>query len=78
MNRVNAVVGLAGAALLDGDGERAALLLGAAGAQHGVRIDGDLDADRIAAGVRALIGDTAYETALLRGTAMTLDDLLPR
>ncbi|MFI0348944.1 BTAD domain-containing putative transcriptional regulator [Actinomadura sp. 9N407] len=78
MNRVNAVVGLAGAALLDGDGDQAGLLLGAAGALHGVRIDGDPDAERIAAGVRALIGDAAYETARMRGTAMTLDDLLPR
>ncbi|MFB4314422.1 BTAD domain-containing putative transcriptional regulator [Actinomadura sp. 21ATH] len=78
MNRVRAVVGLAGAALVDGDGELAALLLGATASLNGARIDGDPDAGRVAAGARALLGDAAYEAARKRGAATPLEELIDR
>jgi tetratricopeptide (TPR) repeat protein len=59
--------GLAGVALLEEDGERAALLLGAGAALRGLPPVEDPDAARVAARCRALIGGAAYETARARG-----------
>ncbi|MBG0812780.1 BTAD domain-containing putative transcriptional regulator [Planomonospora sp. ID82291] len=59
--------GLAGVALLEGDGERAALLLGAGAALRGLPPVEDPDAARVAARCRDLIGAAAYEAARARG-----------
>ncbi|GGL18136.1 ATP-binding protein [Planomonospora parontospora] len=59
--------GLAGVAMLERDGERAALLLGAGAALRGLPSADDPDAVRVAARCRALIGDAAYEAARARG-----------
>ncbi|MBP2702802.1 tetratricopeptide repeat protein [Microbispora sp. RL4-1S] len=54
--------GLAGVALLEGDGDRAARLLGTGAALRGRPFDEDPDIRRITAGCRALIGDAAFES----------------
>ncbi|GGK64665.1 SARP family transcriptional regulator [Planomonospora parontospora subsp. parontospora] len=59
--------GLAGVALLERDGERAALLLGAGAALRGLPSANDPDAARVAGRCRALIGGAAYEAARARG-----------
>ncbi|WP_067457484.1 BTAD domain-containing putative transcriptional regulator [Actinomadura macra] len=69
MHQAGAAVGLAGADLVDGDGTRAALLLGAARALRGVRVAGDPDIERVASGARRLAGDAAYEASYARGAA---------
>ncbi|MFI0483386.1 BTAD domain-containing putative transcriptional regulator [Actinomadura sp. 9N215] len=66
-------VGLAGAAVADGDGGRAAALLGAAAALQGVQIAGDPDTERVSSGARALVGDAAYEAAFAEGAALPRD-----
>ncbi|MFD2686898.1 BTAD domain-containing putative transcriptional regulator [Streptomyces phyllanthi] len=66
-----AVEGLAGAALLAGDGERAGLLLGLGQAVRGGEPAREQDAVRTAAGVRDLIGARRFEQALRRGASMT-------
>jgi tetratricopeptide (TPR) repeat protein len=67
---------MSGAALLDGDGERAALLLGVGRALRGSSVPGDPDVARITERSRALIGDTAYASAFERGAAMPRDEAL--
>ncbi|WTL69620.1 hypothetical protein OG339_22900 [Streptosporangium sp. NBC_01495] len=66
-----AVAGAAGLALLEGDAERAALLLGTA-----VAVSGAPDAARpeVAAGARDRIGAGGYAAAFERGAAMTCED----
>ncbi|GAA2417287.1 BTAD domain-containing putative transcriptional regulator [Actinomadura vinacea] len=71
MYRAKAVVGLAGVARLEGDAERAALLLGATEAMRGASVAGDPDFVQVEAGVRAALGDAAYEAARARGVALT-------
>jgi hypothetical protein len=63
--------GLAGVALLEGDGERAAVLLGVGATLRGTVRAGDPDVTRVAAGSRARIGDAAFEAARERGAAIT-------
>ncbi|WP_440087037.1 BTAD domain-containing putative transcriptional regulator [Streptosporangium sp. LJ11] len=76
-----AVAGAAGLALLEGDAERAALLLGAAAAVRGarpvaVRGAGDVARPEVAAGARDRIGSDGYAAAFERGAAMTCEDVL--
>ncbi|WP_406285613.1 AfsR/SARP family transcriptional regulator [Embleya sp. NBC_00896] len=71
-----AAEGLAGADLLDGNGERAALFLGIGAALRGARATGDPDVDRVTAGARALIGDRAFASAYERGVTMSREDAL--
>jgi predicted ATPase/DNA-binding SARP family transcriptional activator len=70
MERGDAVLALAGVALAEGDGERAALLAGAAGALHARHPRSDPDFVRLEPLTRALIGDAAYEAAHARGAAL--------
>ncbi|WP_344939450.1 AfsR/SARP family transcriptional regulator [Sphaerisporangium flaviroseum] len=71
-----AVEGLAGVALSRGDGERAALLLGAGEAMRGVALPGDPDVTRVAALAEGLVGATAFAAAYERGAAMTPEQTL--
>jgi predicted ATPase/DNA-binding SARP family transcriptional activator len=71
-----AAEGLAGVALLEGDGEHAAFLLGVGAALRGALLAGDPDAARVEAAVRARIGEAAYQRAYQRGAAMPRDDAL--
>jgi tetratricopeptide (TPR) repeat protein len=68
----DAVAGQAGAALLAGSGEQAALLLGAAVALRGTAITGDVDVARIA----GQVGTEAFAAAYARGAAMTREQAL--
>lgn len=72
----DAIEGAAGLALLEGDGERAALLLGVAVAVRGTSIAGDTDVARVATGSQGRIGDGRYAAAFERGAAMTLPEAL--
>ncbi|MGI8329131.1 BTAD domain-containing putative transcriptional regulator [Actinomadura scrupuli] len=67
---------MAGAALLAGDGERAALLLGVGRALRGSSVPGDPDVARITERSRAQLGDTAYASAFERGATMPRDEAL--
>ncbi|MFB8392600.1 BTAD domain-containing putative transcriptional regulator [Streptomyces yangpuensis] len=71
-----AAEGLAGLAALEGDGERAALLLGAGVALRGTALAGDPDAARIEAAARALTGEDAYARAYRRGLGLGHDQAL--
>ncbi|WP_171064327.1 BTAD domain-containing putative transcriptional regulator [Actinomadura soli] len=66
--------GLAGAAVAEGDGARAAALLGAAAALQGVQVAGDPDTGRVSSGARELIGDAAYEAAFAEGAALSREE----
>ncbi len=68
--------GLAGAALIAGDGERTALLLGAATALRGMASAGDPDVRRATEQARELTGEAAYATAFSRGATMTREQAL--
>jgi predicted ATPase/DNA-binding SARP family transcriptional activator len=72
----DAVEGMAGVALLEGAGERVALLLGAARALRGAAVTDAPDVARVSARARDLIGDAAYAGAYERGTAMTTEEAL--
>ncbi|WP_371779919.1 ATP-binding protein [Streptosporangium subroseum] len=72
----DAIEGAAGLALLEGDGERAALLLGVAVAVRGTSIAGDPDVARVATGSQGRIGAGRYAAAFERGAAMTLREAL--
>jgi tetratricopeptide (TPR) repeat protein len=72
----DAAEGLAGVALLEGDGERAALLLGAGTALRGTAVAGDPDVARVSAAARARVGPAAYERAYRQGAAMPRDQAL--
>ncbi|MEU5599339.1 BTAD domain-containing putative transcriptional regulator [Streptomyces sp. NPDC020298] len=69
-----AAEGLAGLAVLEGEGERAALLLGAGVSLRGTAVAGDPDVARTATAARALTGDQAYTDAHARGRVLTLDE----
>ncbi|MCP2339545.1 BTAD domain-containing putative transcriptional regulator [Actinomadura rupiterrae] len=73
MHRAEAALGLAGVALGEGNAEQAALLIGAATALAGVLPSRDPDLVRIESGVRAAIGDSAYEKHYERGAALSPD-----
>ena len=68
--------GLAGVALFDDDGERAALLLGAGLALRGMSVAGDPDVARTSRRARELLGDAAYTSAHDRGAAMSREEIL--
>ena len=70
------VEGLAGLAVLGGDGTRAALLLGGAVALRGMAVAGDVDTARVAALAEGLIGPVAYAASYAEGAAMTRDEML--
>ncbi|MFI8952055.1 BTAD domain-containing putative transcriptional regulator [Streptomyces sp. NPDC053750] len=72
----DAAEGLAGLAVLEGAGERAALLLGAGVALRGMPVAGDPDVTRIAAAAAELTGAEAYDRAHRRGLALTQDEAL--
>ncbi|MEV6526745.1 BTAD domain-containing putative transcriptional regulator [Longispora sp. NPDC051575] len=67
---------LAEVALLDGDPERAALLLGSVVALRGASLAGDPDAARVAAGAGAALGSAGFAAAHGRGAAMTREEVL--
>jgi len=71
-----AVEGLAGVALLEGDDERAALLLGVGAALRGASVVGDPDTARVEAAALARIGEATYQRAYQRGAAMPRDQAL--
>jgi predicted ATPase/DNA-binding SARP family transcriptional activator len=73
-----AAEGMAGAALLDGDAARAALLLGAGRALRGGAIAGDPDVARVAAAARTVLGDAAYRRAYDAGARLSPTDALTR
>lgn len=72
----DAAEGQAGAALLTGAGQRAALLLGVAVALRGMAVAGDPDVARIALGARDLVGPEAFASAFARGAAMRRQEAL--
>ncbi|MGJ6960835.1 BTAD domain-containing putative transcriptional regulator [Streptosporangium sp. G11] len=76
MDLADAVEGRAGAALLEGAGTRAALLLGMAVALRGTAVAGDRDVAGVAAGARDLVGAEAFASAYARGAAMRRDEVL--
>ncbi|MFL6051429.1 MAG: BTAD domain-containing putative transcriptional regulator [Actinoallomurus sp.] len=65
---------LAGTVVRRGDGERAAVLLGAGAALRGLSLAGDPDVARVADRVRALIGEEAFTGARARGAAMSREE----
>ncbi|WP_055590962.1 BTAD domain-containing putative transcriptional regulator [Streptacidiphilus griseoplanus] len=65
-----AVEGMAGVALLEGDGERAAALLGAATVLRGAAVAGDPDVARVAAGAERLLGAEGFAAAYAGGAAL--------
>jgi predicted ATPase/DNA-binding SARP family transcriptional activator len=71
-----AAEGLAGLAVLEGAGERAALLLGAGAALRGMAVAGDPDVARTAAAARARAGQQACTAAYARGRSLTLEAAL--
>ncbi|MCO6005502.1 winged helix-turn-helix domain-containing protein [Actinoallomurus purpureus] len=72
----DAVGGLAGVAVGDGEGERAAVLLGAAVALRGTTVTRDRDIDHVASRARDLIGAEAFAAAFARGAAMSRAEAL--
>ncbi|WP_329256371.1 winged helix-turn-helix domain-containing protein [Actinoallomurus sp. NBC_01490] len=72
----DAVEGLAGVAVLRGDGERAATLLGAGAALRGISVAGDPDIARVARRAGELIGEAAYAAAFARGATMAREEAL--
>jgi tetratricopeptide (TPR) repeat protein len=71
-----AAEGLAGVALLEGDGRTAARLLGAGRALRGGSVEGDPDVARVAAAARATLGDPAYTRAFDEGAALPQHEAL--
>ncbi|MEW9532251.1 BTAD domain-containing putative transcriptional regulator [Microbispora sp. NPDC049125] len=63
--------GLAGVALLEGDPERAARLLGVGSALRGSPLPGDPDNDRVSARCRAALGDAPYAQVYAQAAAAT-------
>jgi predicted ATPase/DNA-binding SARP family transcriptional activator len=72
----SATEGLAGLALLAGNGERAAVLLGTGVALRGLALATDPDVARTDAGARAMIGDAAHAAARERGAAQSREEAL--
>ncbi|MGW3774198.1 BTAD domain-containing putative transcriptional regulator [Actinomadura verrucosospora] len=71
--QADAATALAGLAAREGDGERAALLLGAGRALRGVAVSGDPDTERVLGRVRGLLDDDAREAAFARAAALPRD-----
>jgi predicted ATPase/DNA-binding SARP family transcriptional activator len=74
------LVGIAEVCLLRGDAARAAELLGASDAIRGTPDKSFVDATRVAAATRAVLGDTAFAQATARGataTPATVEEWLP-
>ncbi|GGT06070.1 hypothetical protein GCM10010156_74480 [Planobispora rosea] len=67
---------LSGVALLDGDGDRAALLLGAGTALRGTTAAADADVARLTAAARARLGGAAFEETFTRGASMAREEAL--
>ncbi|GIH90330.1 BTAD domain-containing putative transcriptional regulator [Planobispora siamensis] len=77
MTLAAAVAGaLSGVALLEGDDERAALLLGTAAALRGTAVAPDAEAVRLESAARARLGDAAFEKAFGQGTSATGEQAL--
>ncbi|WP_415840898.1 ATP-binding protein, partial [Nocardiopsis rhodophaea] len=76
--RISAPVadGLAAVALIDGDAEGAAVLLGTSAALRGAPESVPPDGRDLAERCRAALGDTAFDAARDRGAAMPLDQAL--
>ncbi|MEW1841566.1 BTAD domain-containing putative transcriptional regulator [Nonomuraea angiospora] len=72
----DAVDGLAGAALLAGDAERAATLIGAAASLRGADLVADHDVDETAAGAERALGPGRYAEARHRGRGLTAEEVL--
>ncbi|MFE0022101.1 BTAD domain-containing putative transcriptional regulator [Amycolatopsis sp. NPDC059021] len=66
----SALEGLAGVAMLENEGERAALLLGAAVAVRGTAMAGDFDVARVRSAARNRIGTDAFDRAYGSGLTM--------
>ncbi|GII05234.1 AfsR/SARP family transcriptional regulator [Planobispora takensis] len=72
MTLAAAVAGaLCGVALLEGEDERAALLLGTAAALRGTALAPDAEAVRLESAARARLGDTAFDKAFEHGASAT-------
>ncbi|MEV4014605.1 BTAD domain-containing putative transcriptional regulator [Nonomuraea angiospora] len=72
----DAVGGLAGAALLAGDAERAATLIGAAAALRGAELVADHDVDETAAEAERALGPDRYAEARHRGRGLSAEEVL--
>ncbi|HEX2315577.1 MAG TPA: BTAD domain-containing putative transcriptional regulator [Thermomonospora sp.] len=70
MYAADGVDGLAGVAALEGDAERAAVLLGIAGSLRGMPAYSTADVCRVTERARAVLGEQAFEAARRRGLAM--------
>ena len=70
-----ALTGLADLALREDDPDRAAELLGASVAVRGTTDRSVIDEERVAADVRAVLGEERYGGAYQRGQRVTLDTL---
>ncbi|MGW7282560.1 AfsR/SARP family transcriptional regulator [Streptomyces sp. NPDC054844] len=71
-----AVEALAGVVLLEGDAERAALLLGLGAGLRGISLDQDPDVARTMSRARELLPPDVYEAAYRHGRAMTGEEAL--
>ncbi|MET9245468.1 BTAD domain-containing putative transcriptional regulator [Nonomuraea sp. NPDC003709] len=72
----DAVDGLAGAALLTGDAERAATLIGAAASLRGAELVADRDVDETAAEAERALGPGRYAEARHRGRRLSAEEVL--
>ncbi|MFC7310468.1 BTAD domain-containing putative transcriptional regulator [Streptomyces monticola] len=72
----DAAEGLAGLAVLEGAGERAALLLGVGATLRGVVVPQGPDTARIAAGARELTGPDAFRKAFDQGLSLSHEEAL--
>ncbi|MEV4360880.1 BTAD domain-containing putative transcriptional regulator [Nonomuraea sp. NPDC049625] len=72
----DAVDGLAGAALLAGDAERAATLIGAAASLRGADLVADRDVDETAAEAERALGPGRYAEARHRGRGLSAEEVL--
>ncbi|MGV9383818.1 BTAD domain-containing putative transcriptional regulator [Nonomuraea sp. NPDC003707] len=72
----DAVDGLAGAALLTGDAERAGTLIGAAASLRGAELVADRDVDETAAEAERALGPGRYAEARRRGRALSAEEVL--
>ncbi|MEV6037822.1 BTAD domain-containing putative transcriptional regulator [Nonomuraea sp. NPDC052116] len=72
----DAVDGLAGAALLAGDAEQAATLIGAAASLRGTELVADRDVDETAAGAERALGPGPYAEARHRGRGLSAEEVL--
>ncbi|MEV5573673.1 BTAD domain-containing putative transcriptional regulator [Spirillospora sp. NPDC052269] len=74
MHRAEAALGLASVALAEGNAERAALLVGASTSLAGLLPAADPDLARVVSGVRAALGDEAFEKLRQRGADLSPED----